>query len=92
MLRPEDSPAKIISTYKDLNGGSLIMPHKKLSTPAEILAVALKKEQNAFTFYDKVSKATNVDFIKELCDQLREEEAKHIKMIRKKITQHNIGR
>lgn len=68
------------------------MPQKKLNTPAEILAVALKKEQNAFTFYDKVSKSTDVDFIKELCEQLREEEAKHIKMIENKIVQHNIGR
>lgn len=68
------------------------MPHKKLNTPAEILAVALKKEQNAHAFYDKMQRMTNVDFVKELCGQLREEEARHIKMIEKKIAQHNIGR
>jgi rubrerythrin len=67
-------------------------PGKELSTPAEILQVALKKEQNALMFYNRILAGARVDFIRILIEQLRDEEAKHVKMIERKITSLKTGK
>jgi rubrerythrin len=64
---------------------------KKLNTPPEILQVALKKELNARAFYDKILASTRVDYIRNLIEQLRNEEAKHVRLIEKKITDLHLG-
>ncbi len=64
----------------------------KLTTPKEILEAALSKEEGAYRFYDSVMNGTKVDFIRELAAQLREEEQRHILLIRRKIADLNQGR
>jgi rubrerythrin len=54
-------------------------------TPAEILEIALRKEQASFAFYDRLMSDTRVNIVMELIEQLREEEAKHVRMIQKQM-------
>ena len=54
-------------------------------TPLEILQTALKKEKDAYHFYNNLLNTTTVFFLQELLEQLRDEEHKHIQMIDKKI-------
>lgn len=58
----------------------------KLTTAKEILEAALHKEELAYRFYDAVMNSTKVDFVKDLVAQLREEEQKHMLLIRKKLS------
>lgn len=57
-----------------------------LNTPMEILHAALRKEKNAYVFYDELLKRSTVDFVTELLEELRDAESQHIKMIQHKIT------
>ncbi len=57
----------------------------RLTTAKDILETALHKEEAAYRFYDAVMNSTKVDFVRELVAQLREEEQKHILLIRKKL-------
>ena len=57
-----------------------------------ILAMALKKEEAAYRFYDGVLKDLKVDFLRELVEKLREEESKHVLMIRKRIAKLEAGK
>ena len=61
-------------------------------TPVELLEIALKKEQAAYTFYDRLLNRTQVDAVINLLSQLREEEAKHVQMIKRKLTMLRLGR
>jgi rubrerythrin len=65
---------------------------KVLSTPAEILRVALRKEENAFRFYDNMLNTPKADFVRALIERLRDEEAKHVRLIQKEILKFNLGR
>ena len=65
---------------------------KTLSTPAEILQVALRKEENAFRFYDNLLNAPKADFVRDLIERLRDEEAKHVRLIQKEIVKFSLGR
>jgi rubrerythrin len=56
-----------------------------LQTPIEILQAALKKEKDAYHFYDALFNSTTVFFLQELLEQLRDEEHKHVVLIEKKI-------
>jgi len=58
----------------------------------QILALALKKEEAAYRFYDGVAKDLKVEFLREMVEKLREEEAKHVQMIRKRIAQLEMGK
>ena len=60
-------------------------------TTADILDLALKKEQTAYRFYDRMLSQTKVKLLTDLLLQLREEEQKHVVMVQKKITQMNLG-
>ncbi len=65
---------------------------KTLSAPDDILEAALKKEKVAFRFYNNLLQGTHVDFVRDLLEQLRDEEAKHVRMIEKKIAAMEAGR
>lgn len=60
-------------------------------TPMEILQAALKKEKDAYHFYDSLLSSTNVLFLQELLEQLRDEEHKHQLLIEKKIAAMQAG-
>ncbi len=67
------------------------MSPKSLSED-EILRAALKKEENAYAFYDRLLQSSGVEFIRELLVTLRDEEAKHIRLIKDKLARLNAGR
>ena len=51
--------------------------NQSLSTPVAILEAALKKEKEAYHFYDDLLQGTKVIIIQELLEKLRDEENKH---------------
>jgi rubrerythrin len=64
---------------------------QELSTPKEILKAPLEKEQAAYRFYDDLLKNTKITLLEEVLEMLREEEAKHIRITEKKITDMDLG-
>jgi rubrerythrin len=65
----------------------------KYSTPGEILTAALAKERAAYRFYEKLENSSrSMDFVYELVIKLKDEEAKHIRMVEEQITLMNLGR
>ena len=62
-----------------------------LQTPIEILQAALKKEKDAYRFYDTLLNSTTVLFLQELLEQLRDEEHKHVLMIEKILAKMQSG-
>lgn len=63
-----------------------------LNTPDEILATALRKEEQAYAFYSKLLDMPKADFVRNLIESLRDEEAKHVQKIRKEIVRLNLGK
>ena len=61
-------------------------------TPVEILQIALKKEEGSYKLYDSMLGESKVGFVRELLEKLREEEGRHIRMIKKRIAQLEMGR
>lgn len=64
----------------------------KLTTPDEILTVALAKEKAAYRFYQRVENLSRIDYVQELVRRMKDEEAKHIKLIENMIVKMNLGR
>jgi len=62
-----------------------------LQTPVEILQAALKKEKDAYHFYDTMLNSTTVVFLQELLEKLRDEEHKHVLMIEKILSKMQSG-
>ena len=60
-------------------------------TPIEILQAALKKEKDAYRYYDTLLNTTTVFFLQELLEKLRDEEHKHVLMIEKILTKMQSG-
>jgi len=60
-------------------------------TPIEILQTALKKEKDAYHFYDTLLNSTTVLFLQELLEKLRDEEHKHVIMIEKILSKMQSG-
>ena len=60
-------------------------------TPIEILQSALKKERDAYHFYENLLDTTTVFFLQDLLEHLRDEEHKHILMIEKEIAKLTSG-
>lgn len=56
---------------------------EKLSTPREILEAALAKEEEAYNFYDNHLKKAKITILRETLEQLKDEEYKHIKLIKR---------
>jgi rubrerythrin len=61
------------------------MDYASLRTPADILKAALVKEQQAHDFYEQMSLDCKVDMVVELLDTLKNEESRHLRLIRAMI-------
>jgi rubrerythrin len=59
----------------------------RLTTIPEILEEALRREKDAYRFYDSLLKDTRVGIVRDVIEQLRQEEQKHIRIIEEKITE-----
>ena len=66
--------------------------NRSLPTPVAILETALKKEEEAYHFYDALLQDTKVVVIQELLEKLRDEESKHILMVKKILTKIKLGK
>ncbi len=64
---------------------------KKLNTYEKILEAALKKEKAAYAFYEKHMKNSKVRLLQEIFEELRDEEAKHVAVIQKKLEEIRYG-
>lgn len=62
-----------------------------LNTPREILITALGKEKEAYHFYKELLRTTRPKLLKELLEQLQDEELKHSKMVEKMISRLDRG-
>ncbi len=56
-----------------------------LTTPMEILEVALNREKTSYQFYDELLNNTNIGILQEIIEYLLDEEYKHIQLIERKI-------
>ena len=64
----------------------------ELNTPMAILKAALKKEKAAYRFYDNLLKEhKSIEILREMIEQLREEEYRHVQIIEKKIAKLDFG-
>jgi rubrerythrin len=59
--------------------------NRPTGTPIDILTAALKKEREAYAFYNRLISGSTVTVVQELLEQLRDEEHKHILLIEGKI-------
>ena len=68
------------------------MENHELTTPDEILAVALAKEEEAYDFYAGLANQCELEVVRELLEKLKDEEAKHSHLIQNLITNLNLGK
>ena len=68
------------------------MEDREPTTPDEILAVALAKEEEAYDFYAGLANRCELDIVRELLEKLKDEESKHIHLIQTLITNLNLGK
>ncbi len=61
-------------------------------TPVQILEASLRKEKAAYRFYEGMLKRTQVLFIRDLLEELRDSEAVHAKTIETKIAHLRAGK
>ncbi|MDD4955167.1 MAG: ferritin family protein [Candidatus Omnitrophica bacterium] len=59
--------------------------YTKPVTPADILELALKKEESSCRFYEDMLKATSSPIMKKLLTELRNAELGHIEKIKNRI-------
>ncbi|NLF23338.1 MAG: hypothetical protein GX590_09260 [Lentisphaerae bacterium] len=64
----------------------------RLTTPDQILNAALAKEMQARDFYDGLARQTSVEFVRELLEELRDEEARHVRMIQNMLGRLGAGK
>jgi rubrerythrin len=57
----------------------------------EILQIALMKEKRARDFYEGLVLHCGVEMVRELVERLRDEEAKHVKMIETMLSRLRLG-
>jgi rubrerythrin len=69
------------------------MQPKQLMTPGEVLRAALTKERAAHRFYAQLEERSRAsETVLELVTTLKNEEAKHVKMVEEWIARMNLGR
>jgi rubrerythrin len=61
-------------------------------TVDELLNLALQKEETARDFYAKLAQGCQIDFVRELLEQLANEEEKHVHMIRNMQARLHVGK
>jgi rubrerythrin len=66
------------------------MAQEVTPTVDEILNRALDKEKAAFRYYDRLLGSANIDLIRDLLQELKNEEYKHIKMIEDMLDHLNL--
>ena len=64
----------------------------KPGTPSEILDMALRKEQSAYRFYDRMARSSAGTIMLDLLEKLREEEGRHVQLIERKLAALRLGR
>ncbi len=57
-------------------------------TPCHALQMALKAEQNAFAFYDRLAQTATDPEIKQLATEFAEEEREHVELVLKELEKH----
>jgi rubrerythrin len=68
------------------------MASPKPTTPDEILSAALAREEEAHAFYAGLAGDCHFDAVKDVLERLRDEEARHVRLIRELTTKLNLGR
>lgn len=61
-------------------------------TSTDVLQVALRKEEASCRMYEGMINDSKVGFVRELLEKLRDEEARHVRVIRKMIMRLEVGR
>ena len=65
---------------------------KTQKTSIDVLQIALRKEEASCRLYEGMMNDSRVDFVRELLEKLRDEEARHVRMIKKMISRLEAGR
>ena len=60
-------------------------------TPMDVLRAALRKEEAAYRFYASALDTTKVELVRELFTLLRDEEGKHVRMVKERIAKLSLG-
>jgi rubrerythrin len=62
-----------------------------LDNPHDVLESALAKEKAAFRFYDRIAQSAVNRDLQTLALQLKDEEAKHVRMIERLLARMELG-
>lgn len=68
------------------------MAKREPTTPDEILQAALAREEEAHAFYAGLAGRCRIEAVRDLLERLKNEESRHIHLIRDLITKLNLGR
>ena len=68
------------------------MADREATTPDEILAAALAREEEARDLYTGLANNAQVDIVRELLEKLKDEESRHVHMIQNLIATLNLGK
>lgn len=63
----------------------------RMGTPGGVLRAALEKEKAAYAFYDQAAQSTNIALVRDLLLKLKDEEARHMRLIEKQLTTLSLG-
>jgi rubrerythrin len=61
-------------------------------TPGELLELALAKEKQSHAFYEALLAHGQAGLLRELVEQLKDEEYNHVRRIEQKLAELNLGR
>lgn len=67
------------------------MDKPSMTTPGELLRAALVKEQQAHDFYNGALLHCKIEMVRELLEKLKDEESRHIHMIRNMLARLELG-
>ena len=64
---------------------------RPLTTPGDLLRAALEKEQQAHDFYEQAILSCKIDMVRELLEKLKDEESRHVRLVRDMLTKIELG-
>ncbi len=67
------------------------MPRETTLTPEEVLNIALAKEKASFKYYERLLNRTNMEWVADLLQELKNQEYKHIRLIERKLERLRLG-